>query len=328
MLLSIIIVNWNSRKYLDSCLKSIMQSGMDFPYEIIVVDNASYDGSREMIQDRYKDVKYIQCEVNGGFSYANNVGFDHSLGEYLLFLNPDTEIRGDAISEMVRVHSSHQDAGAVGCTLLNPDGSYQTSCIQSFPTIINQILDSDLLRKIIPKSSLWGNSPLHATSNGIFQVDVISGACIMLKREAFISVGRFCRDYFMYSEDVDICFNIAKAGHKILFIKNACVMHHGGASTNSQNKIRFATLVMNDSKLKYFIKYRGNFYASLFRVAMVMNALVRLALLVAVSPIYYCRRRTIPSGPLYKWSYTLIWGIEPESLINTCVPSKTNTNTV
>ena len=324
MILSIIIVNWNSREYLDSCLKSIKDSGMDFPYEIIVVDNASYDGSREMIQNRYEDVKYIQCEVNGGFSYANNVGFDHSLGAYLLFLNPDTEILGDAISEMVRVLSSHQDAGAVGCTLLNSDGSYQASCIQSFPTIINQVLDSDLLRKILPKSSLWGNAPLFASSIGISQVEVISGACIMVKRETFVSVGRFCRDYFMYSEDVDICFKISKAGHKILFIKNACVVHHGGVSTNNQKKIRFITVVMNDSKLKYFIKFRGNFYASLFRIAMAINALVRLALLIVVSPIYYCRHRSIPSDSIYKWSYTLIWGIEAKSLINTCIPSKIN----
>jgi GT2 family glycosyltransferase len=319
MILSIIIVNWNSRKYLDSCLRSIKESGIDFPYEIIVVDNASYDGSREMIQDRYDDVKYVQCEVNGGFSYANNVGFEQSLGEYLLFLNPDTEILGNAIIEMVRVLSARHDAGAVGCTLLNPDGSYQASCIQSFPTIINQVLDSEFLRKVIPKSSLWGNAPLFTTSNEISEVDVISGACIMIKRETFVSVGRFCRDYFMYSEDVDMCFNISKAGYKIIFIKNARVIHHGGASTNKQKKTLFITVVMNDSKLKYFIKYRGNFYAALYRIAMGINALVRIAFLLVISPAYYYRHRTIPLSSLYKWSYTLIWGIIPESLLNTCI---------
>jgi GT2 family glycosyltransferase len=320
--LSIIIVNWNSRKYLDSCLKSIQESGIDAPHEIIVVDNASYDGSREMIRDRYRDVKYVQCEVNGGFSHANNIGYGQSLGAYLLFLNPDTEIRGNAVNEMVRVLSGHPDAGAVGCTLLNPDGSCQTSCIQSFPTIINQVLDSALLRKILPKSSLWGTAPLFAKTGEIFPVEVISGACIMLKRETFVSVGQFSREYFMYSEDVDMCFRISRAGYKNLFVKNAYVVHHGGASTSNTERVRFVTVVMNDSKLKFFVKYRGNVYAALYRVGMGVNALVRLVLILFASPVYYFRNRTIPLDSLYKWSYTLIWGIEPEASFHICMRSR------
>jgi GT2 family glycosyltransferase len=318
-ILSIIIVNWNSRKYLDSCLKSIRESGIGVPHEIIVVDNASHDGSREMVRDRYREVKYIQCEVNRGFSNANNVGFEQSLGRYLLFLNPDTEIRGNAVNEMVRVLSAHPDAGAVGCTLLNPDGTCQTSCIQSFPTIMNQVLDSALLRKILPKSSLWGTAPLFSETGGIYPVDVISGACIMLKREMFISVGRFSREYFMYSEDVDMCYRISMAGYKNLYIRNAYVVHHGGASTSKTERVRFVTVVMNDSKLKFFIKYRGNAYAALYRVAMGVNACVRLALILFASPVYYFRNRAMPLDSLYKWSYTLAWGIGPGSSFDNCV---------
>ena len=206
--LSIIIVNWNSVEFLKKCLASVKAGTKGLDYEIIVIDSASFDGCGEMLQKLYSDVVFIQSQDNVGFAQANNVAFEKSCGRNILFLNPDTEVDDSAINTIYNYLEKLPNAGALGCKLLNTDRTIQTSCIQSFPTILNQMLDSECLRARMPESSLWGNAALFSHSQEPSLVDAISGACIMMGRNVFEQIGKFSQDYFMYTEDVDLCYKV------------------------------------------------------------------------------------------------------------------------
>ena len=187
--LSIVVINWSSVEFLRKCLASVFANTPRLKFEAIVVDNASFDGCGEMVESEFPGVIFIQSHQNLGFSGANNLGFTRSKGRNILFLNPDTEVIGPAVEAMSLWLDSQGDAGAVGVKLLNSDLSLQTSCIQAFPTILNEALDSERLRELFPKAALWGTRPLFATSATPEAVEVISGACLMAKRSVLEKVG-------------------------------------------------------------------------------------------------------------------------------------------
>ncbi len=154
--LSIIIVNWNSKRYLGKCLKSITAHTSGLAQEIVVIDNASFDGTGEYLQRRFPQVLFIQSHRNQGFGRSNNEAFRHSRGSHLLFLNPDTEVTGPAVEILYRSLNRLPGAGVVGGRLLNSDLTVQTSCITAFPNITNQVFDAELLRRWFPRNRLWG----------------------------------------------------------------------------------------------------------------------------------------------------------------------------
>src|SRR4029077_17383442 len=202
--LSIIVVNWNSAEFVRRCVGSIRDHTAGLTYEILVIDNASFDGCDTVLKQYAPDATYIQSIDNSGFARANNRAFRASRGSSLLFLNPDTEIVGSAIYLLYRALQHLPRAGAVGARLLNSDRSLQKSCIQSFPTILNQALDSEYFRRKWPASVLWGTKPLLHDNREAAEVEAISGACLMIKRDVFERVGEFTEDYFMYAEDIDL----------------------------------------------------------------------------------------------------------------------------
>jgi len=155
------------------------------------------------------------------------------------------------------------DVGAVGCKLLNQDQSVQTSAIQTFPTILNQTLDLDLLRNRFPACPLWNIAPLYDDSELPSRVEVISGACVMFRREVFAQVGQFSEEYFMYAEDLDLCYKAARAGFVNYYISQGQIMHYGGTSSIP----RRAVLMKWRSILKYIAKFHGYGYQFAFRVA-------------------------------------------------------------
>src|SRR3990172_4683046 len=263
--LSIIIVNWNSAKYLRPCLASIYKHTRGLTFEIIVVDNASYDGSADIVRDEYPDVIFIQSERNLGFARANNLGYRQSSGSALLFLNPDTELVNDALARMVTYLNSSATVGAVGCRLLNSDLSLQTSCIQAFPTLWNQLLDAELLRRILPAWKLWGMSALSHYNGKPLEVEVVSGACIMVNRAVFEAVGPFSEEYFMYADDVDLCYLIKTAGYSVQYVGDATVIHHGGKSSASREESQFAAVMQRESRARFFRKRRGELFFWLYR---------------------------------------------------------------
>src|SRR5450755_3647080 len=183
--LSIIIVNWNSADFLSECVASIQKHMQSVTYEIIVVDNASAKEDVDKLRQHLPDISLIASQENRGFAGANNLGFRHSSGEYVLFLNPDTKLVGPAIDIMVERMKLLPDAGIVGCRLLNRDLSVQLTSIQKFPTILNQVLDLQYLQLRWPHCPLWEMAPLFSDEAKLVKVEMISGACMLLRREVF-----------------------------------------------------------------------------------------------------------------------------------------------
>jgi GT2 family glycosyltransferase len=322
--LSIIIVNWNSAQYLRKCLATVYGNTENLEFEVIVVDNASYDGCAEMLATDFPQVQFVQSEANTGFASANNLGFERSTGRYLLFLNPDTEVTGRAVSALLAVLETLSDAGVAGARLLNSDGSVQTSCIQRFPSILNQAIDTDLLRNAFPKWRIWGTWPLLEKQPGPVAVEVISGACMMVSRAAFERVGRMTPDYFMYSEDVDLCFKLQEAGLKNYYCDDAIVVHHGGGSTASSQQSHFSAVVMRDSISKLFSLRRGRIHAVAYRVSVLLSSVVRCGMLVCLLLPSLGRSARL-RGALSRWLAVVRWaagnrsGEAGEPARNSCV---------
>lgn len=276
--LSIIIVNYNSRNYLDPCLASIRSCPPLVGHEVMVVDNASYDGSKEMVGAKYPGTVYIQSDTNLGFARANNLAAKKAAGRTLLFLNPDTVALGSALETLYEGLQAFAGSGSAGPVLLNSDMTLQTSCIQAFPTIVNQVADSEYLRRAFPRSRLWGFSHALKPEHQPTEVEVISGACLMVRKEVFEAVGGFSEDYFMYYEDTDLCYKIRRKGWKNIFVPQAKVLHHGGGSTKVSNST-FSDVMMAESMWRYFKKNRGRLYGLTGRCVFGAGALARLMVL-------------------------------------------------
>ena len=263
MEVSIIIINWNSKAYLRSCLNSLQEHTRDIQFEVLVVDNASFDGCGGCWRAEFPGVCFIQSDENLGFSRGNNLAARSARGNTLLFLNPDTELSRPAIEKLYRALMSLPNAGAVGPRLLNSDGTLQTSCIQSFPTVVNQLVDSEALRGLFPRSRLWGMSALFKAGDEPAAVEGISGACLMVKRDVFERVGGFDDRYFMYAEDIDLSFKIHQAGRGLYYIPDAQVVHHGGGSSQSARSA-FSVVMMRESVYRFLRFRRGRVSAGCF----------------------------------------------------------------
>jgi len=308
--LSIIIVNWNSKDYLRKCLASVFAETRGLEFEIIVIDSASYDGCDRMLREEYPQVRFIQSTANLGFARANNLAFAASKGKAVLFLNPDTEVRGPAIQLMHEQLMSLPDAGAVGCKLLNSDGSLQTSCIQSFPTILNQVLNAEVLRRRFPRSSLWGMAPLFSKDTTPQVAEAISGACVLMKRDVFERVGRFSQDYFMYSEDIDLSYKVQQKGYKNYYVPAAVVFHHGGGSSQKVES-GMPAVMYHEALWRFLRKFRGDAYAFFYRVIMLLTALARLAGLWPIMARHLLTNELPQRWRSYqlRWHSTLAWSL-------------------
>lgn len=307
--LSIIIVNWNSKEYLRKCIESILLWTNNIAYEIVVIDGASFDGCGEMLEQRFPEVRFIQSEKNVGFSKANNIAFRESRGRYILFLNPDTELIAPAVNILFDYIQKEPNAGVVGCKLLNADRTVQTSCLQAFPTILNQFLDSEILRSLWPGSPLWGNAPLFSTGRRPQEVEALAGACILVKRSLFENVGLFSEDYFMYAEDLDLCYKIKQAGYTNYYIPDATVIHFGGGSTE-KSPSDFSVVMTRESIWRLMRKTRGTVYGLTYRVSTLISAVGRLVLLMALFPLHFIRGGVESwKGSLKKWQAILTWSV-------------------
>ena len=311
--LSIIIVNWNSVAFLKQCLQSVYAEQRAFTFEIVVIDNASFDGSASMLASEFPLVRFLQGRENVGFARANNAASEACSGRHYLFLNPDTEVIGNALERMLSFIDVTPGAGAVGCTLLNTDGSLQTSCIQAYPTILNQLFDAEVLRRMFPKAGWWGMRALFEKRAEPAEVEVISGACLLVSRVAFEAAGRFTPDYFMYCEDVDLCFKLNGAGLRNYYLGDARVTHHGGQSTSTKGESQFANVMMRESIALFLRRYRGAFHAGVYRTTVGCAAIARL-LLIWTGVVLSGRawRRDAPPSGLRKWSTLLRWALGKE----------------
>ena len=252
--LSISIVNWNTKDLLRDCLKSIYENTHGIDYEIFVADNASTDGSSEMVEREFPQVKLIKNKENVGFAKANNQIIKESRANFVLLLNPDTVILDNAIGKMVRFMWSHSEVGAVGPKLLNPDGTIQFVCGRSFPTLSAVFFEKSLLSTLFPHNRITGKYYMgYWNHDDTREVDLLSGACMMVRRQTINEVGLMDEQFFMYGEDVDWCYRIKQAGWKIYLLADAQVTHLGGQSVEVlDDRGRVASY---QSMQKYFRKY-------------------------------------------------------------------------
>lgn len=313
--LSIIIVNWHSKDYLKQCIASIVENATDIKYEIIVVDSASFDGCGQMLQDCYPQVHFIQSQHNLGFGRANNLGANHAHGDLLLFLNPDTEVLNHAIELLYENLLKLPQAGIIGCRLLNSDKTLQTSCVQALPTILNQILDADILHRWFSKSRFWISAANYEGSLASVQVEGISGACMMMRRKVFNLVQGFSRDYFMYAEDLDLCYKTQIAGFATYYFTGAEIMHHGGGCTQHKRS-RFSEVMIPESVSRLLRKMRGNSYSFCYRLALSLAAIIRLFLLLFLFPLALIKNKKHDwQAAFFKWIVILRWGLGLEKWV-------------
>jgi GT2 family glycosyltransferase/lipopolysaccharide/colanic/teichoic acid biosynthesis glycosyltransferase len=258
--LSVVIVNYNVKAFLEQCLIAIERARGALNIEIFIVDNASVDGSQAMVKKRFPYVRLIENNQNVGFSTANNQAIQKAQGEYILILNPDTLIQEDTLFVLKKHLDDNPKLGAVGCKLLNPDGSYQINSRRSFPTpwvAFSRIVG---LSKLCPKSRLFGQYNLtYLDPDTEIQVDVLSGSLMMLRKKALDEVGLFDEDYFMYGEDIDLSYRIKKAGWQILYTPATKAIHYKGESTK---KSEFSAITRFYSTMLIFIrKHFGGRYS-------------------------------------------------------------------
>jgi N-acetylglucosaminyl-diphospho-decaprenol L-rhamnosyltransferase len=227
-----------------------------------------------------------------------------------LFLNPDTEIAGSTLDILVGGIKKLPDAGVVGGKILNTDRSVQLSAIQKFPTILGQVFDADWLLRHWPTCPLWNLGPLFSQSTNPTQVDAISGACMLLRREVFSAIGMLSEEYFMYAEDLDLSYKASRAGFRNYYLAQALLIHHGGKSSSKQATKQWGTIMKCHATLHFFCKTRGRLYGVLYRAALASVALVRVVLLALLYSTGTTRNRRFTAHlALKKWAAVLSWAV-------------------
>ncbi|UCE17513.1 MAG: glycosyltransferase [Gemmatimonadota bacterium] len=228
---TIIIVNYNVKDYLEQALRSLRRTVKGLSSEIMVVDNSSSDGSVALIESEFKEVVLIENRENLGFAKANNQALKLARGRFILLLNPDTIVQEDTIRVMMDFMENHSEAGAVGCKVLNPDGSLQAACRRSFPTPSVAFFKLIGLSRLFPKSRLFGRYNLtFLDPDEVNEVDALSGSCMFLRREVIDDVGLLDEDFFMFGEDLDWCYRIKRRGWKIYYVPTTQIVHYKGES--------------------------------------------------------------------------------------------------
>jgi len=270
--LSIIIVNWNVRDLLCDCLNSIYEKTLGITFEIIVVDNASSDGSVEMVRAEFPQVKLLANSENLGFARANNLALPSAEGEYIGLLNPDTVLLNNAFGIMIAKLKDESNIGIVGPKLLASDGKVQEPCARKLVT----------LRSVIPRLLIGRmlatplGTHLPPAEYDISQaVECISGACMVMRREVLTDERIFNPQFFMYVEDVDLCYETVHRGWKIFYLSEALVTHYGGESAD-QDSIS-TVLYAIKATYRFFIKRYGKLTGYSYRCLCIIVSTMKLA---------------------------------------------------
>jgi len=236
-------------------LQSIYEQARPINFELTVVDNASTDGSAEMVKNNFPQVKLIENSANHGFAAANNQGIRTAKGRYVLLLNSDTLVLDQAIAKVVSFADVHSDAAVVGCKVLNPDLTLQRTCFMS-PSVLNMFLSSTYLYKVFPKSKFFGRERMTWWNRGdVREVDVVTGCFMLVRRKAIEQVGMMDERFFMYAEETDWCYRFKQAGWKVIFAPVGEVVHLGGQSTEQKSSAMIVQLWL--SILRFIRKHHG-----------------------------------------------------------------------
>lgn len=264
--LSIVLVCWNNKTYLDPCLQSLYESGMRHTFDVIVVDNGSTDGSQQMLAEKYPQVKIIQNDNNLGLGKASNQGIEATQGRHILLLNNDTIVNGAAFDTMVDFLEQHPRVGAVGGKVFNPDGSVQ-SCYNYFSTLWEEFLIATRLGELSRPGY-----PSVMEGNEIKSVDWMTSACLMVRRATLDEVGLLNEGYFIYGDETDLQYRIKKAGWDIFYLPEATIIHYGGRSMTRWPRRK----LVYRGKLLFYKNHYGALRTFALRVMLVVITLVKL----------------------------------------------------
>lgn len=271
--LSIIIVSWNVRELLADCLQSLRAAADSCPYECLVIDSASEDGSAAMVAECFPEVRLFACEENVGFVHANNWGMREADGSFFLLLNPDTVVHPGALSNMLAEMEHDPQIGILGPQHLNSDGSHQ-STRRRFPNPAIALLESTWLQPIAPRHLLSDYTMDDRDDGDSYDVDWVQGSALLVRRDLWEAIGGMDERYTMYFEEVDWCQRARQSGWRVRYHGAARITHHGGASSEQVPTRR--QWHFDRSKLRYARQYQGMTLALLLVVVLRLGYLVRM----------------------------------------------------
>lgn len=235
MQLSIIIVNYNVKLFLEQCLLSVRAATSNIENEVIVVDNQSTDGSESYLSPKFPEVKFIWNNENVGFSKANNQAIRIAKGKYVLLLNPDTIVGEDTLNRVLQFMETHSNAGGLGVKMIDRYGAFLPESKRSLPTPWNSFTKMFGLASLLPNSPLFGKYRLlYLDKNSIHKVEVLSGAFMMLRAEALEKSGLFDETFFMYGEDIDLSYRVILSGYDNYYLPET-IIHYKGESTKKDS---------------------------------------------------------------------------------------------
>ena len=299
--LSIIIVSWNVKELLAKCLHSVKKNNSVVPTEIIVVDNASTDGSAEFIKARFDDVMWIQNRENLGFPRANNIGIEKSSGKYVVLLNPDTLMLEDSFRKMIDFLDRNSGCGAVGCKLIDQNNLVDFNGARNFPTIAS-LLFEPYLSKIF-KIRIKDVTMKDWDHLGSRYVDVVSGACFMIGRELVDNIGYLDEDIFIYADDDDLCYRIKQGGKTVYYLAETAIIHYGMQSVK-QNHIKVKADGIRSMR-KFFTKHKSIVYGFTYELLVIMEFFFKY-LLFSTLNLFNSKRSPGVIGDYFKIALRLI----------------------
>ena len=280
MQLSIIILNYNTKKLLEECLKSVFNKIKIRDYEVIVVDNASTDGSVEMVKSNFPQVKLIENDENLGFARGNNQGIRISKGRYVLLLNNDTLVLDDDFDKVIKFMDENKDIGILGCRINNPDGSLQLSCYK-LPSMWEMFTHYTFLTRLFPNSR-WCGDYRNWPHNEIKEVGFVIGAFFLIRKDVIDDIGLLDEGFFLNAEESEYCLRAKKAGWKTVFYPDFKIIHYGGQTKKFMKERELLStfkgtdyLIKKHHNLAYFITYRFlSFILSLIRLGIFGTSLL------------------------------------------------------
>lgn len=275
MQLSIIIVNYNVKYFLEQCLFSVLKACRNIQAEVIVVDNSSTDGSRQLLEQKFPSVYFTWNTNNTGFSKANNQALQNAKGEYILFLNPDTIVPEDCFEKCITFLKATPEAGALGIKMIDGSGVFLKESKRAFPGPLTSVFKLSGLSKIFPHSRTFARYHLgHLSENETHEVDVLAGAFMFIPKKVLSEVGSFDETFFMYGEDVDLSYRIQKAGYKNYYFAESTIIHFKGESTKkgSLNYVRLFYSAMSLFVKKHYSGTKAGVFNFLIQSGIFLRA--------------------------------------------------------
>lgn len=278
MKISVIIVNYNVKYFLEVCLHSVLRATNGFDAEVIVVDNNSTDGSMQMVAEKFPTVIRIENKDNAGFGRANNQGVAIAKGEYILFLNPDTVMPEDFFTKTIGYMDAHPEAGSIGPKLLDGKGQFAPDGKKSFPSLSVAIFKTTGINKVFSKSPYFNKYyAVHIGDDETAAVDVLSGCCMLVRTAVLPKIGgAFDEDYFMYCEDVDLSYRIQKAGYQNIYFPEATLIHYKGESTRKAtlSYVRIFNEALSTFVRKHYSKGNAQLFTIFINIGIVLRAIL------------------------------------------------------